>query len=1078
MQKSKKNVFILLLILAITACTEQGNNHNNLEVKSEIDSELISLNNQGVGEMGSFDYAKATTTFEKLVQRAKDWDLAKQNLSIALLNRQKPGDEDKALQLAINLSALDQSNLVANYIIGILKFNQGLCDEALPRFEKVIAHDDKDAYALYFAGQCNIQNGKVKAALDLYQQAIKADNYLRSAYYGAFMAAQRLEKPMIAKEMLAAYQKLASNPKARLAEIKYTRMGPKARAMAFSNETEEKKYSMHVAAPYFAVPRVLTFQNIDAFGLVSLSQTQNPQLYTVFDNALHLYDNFLNKAVEQEALSIELTDGIHQFAWGDINNDNKIDVYITGESDQLYLQQEGKFKAVDMKLFGLGGLSSKAIRLTDADHDGDLDVLLLSQQGKFELWNNNLNDSFSALSKKTLLTHESGYKRMFVQDIDGDRDADIILQSDDKIVTLLNNRMWDYEVIYSSKITPQIESITFADNNTNGVPEISILAKNGNLTQLEFDSQLKDYSKLNSLNNMKSNKLLQIDVNGSGKKEYLLSSNQGIKIVDAEGKVLEQIMLNGVAGIKVLNTVNGPELLVLQNKKLVHVPASKNRLPYLLVNLSGKEDDANSFRSNYSGIGTQVTLRNHSFYAIGNSYHNLTGVDQDYQAINIAAGIDKTIDYIDLEWSDGVYQTELGLETSKYYKITETQRQLSSCPVIFAWNNGKYEFISDVLGVGGIGFAIGRHEYGTPRPWENYLLTNEQLSSKDGVFNLQFTEPMEESAYLDEFQIEVIDVPDAYNVLLDERMGISLPKVTGDLILYKNKIKPFRVTNRSGTDVTDAATTTDKRAIEIENKDSRFLGLVDEQMITMEFNQDLFGQYQFIMNGWVEYGYSQTMFAAWQAGKIAQAPTLEYFANGQWTVLLKEFGYPAGMPRAASVAINIPINTRKLRIRTNMEVYFDELSLVIPHAVDSVIKHQLTLQSATLKVYGFPQRTNNAQRVPSYNVNRIKPFWDTRYMEGSYTQLGEIKPLLTQADNALAIIAAGESIKFTFIDDLPALKNGFSRFYLLKFVGWAKDMDILTLNGETLTPIPKNGKISKQAQFLNRKFNNRFKAGK
>ena len=43
--------------------------------------------------------------------------------------------------------------------------------------------------------------------------------------------------------------------------------------------------------------------------------------------------------------------------------------------------------------------------------------------------------------------------------------------------------------------------------------------------------------------------------------------------------------------------------------------------------------------------------------------------------------------------------------------IEEVQRQVSSCPVIFAWNGRTYEFITDVLGVGGIGFATGRGTY-------------------------------------------------------------------------------------------------------------------------------------------------------------------------------------------------------------------------------------------------------------------------------------------------------------------------------------------------------------------------------
>ncbi len=1083
MLKSKKLILILVSFLLLNACDEQQSARKSENLKQspktvKLSPQAISLNNKGVGEMGSFDYTKATSTFEKLSKENPKWNIAQQNLAIALLNRQKPGDEEHAMQIATSLSAQDDSNLVAHYIVGILKFNQGLCDEALPHFDKVINADDKDAYALYFTGQCHLQNGKVQAALELYQKAIKADNYLRSAYYGGFMAAQRLEKPELAKKMLGDYQKMASNPKARLAEIKYTRMGPKATARAVADSDNSLQSHQPLSAPFFNAPQVLTFKNIENFGVVNLNQSNETQLYTIAENKLHLYQNFLGSAHEYSNLSIELKPGVHQLAWGDVNNDNKIDVYVTAIKDQLYLQKEQGFVAVDMDAFGLSALNSKAVRLSDADHDGDLDILLLSQEGKFEIWNNNLDNTFTALSKKTHLPPEMGYNRIFIQDIDSDRDIDIILQGKNKFVTLLNDRMWDYELLYAPQFSLPIDSIGFSNNNINGLPEINVFSGNKEISSYEFDRQLNDYVKINTLNHFLANNLLQLDVNGDGMKEFLLSNEEGIKVYNSSGKIQEQIMLSNITQVKVLNTLKGPELLVLQNKNLIHVPANDNRAPFILFNLSGKEDDANSVRSNYSGIGTEFIIRNENFYALGNSFHNLTGVDQDYQAISLAAGKKSLIDYIALEWSDGVYQTELGLEVSQYYKITETQRQLSSCPVIFAWNNGQYEFISDVLGVGGIGFAIGRHEYGEPRPWENYLLTANQLSSKEGVFKLQFTEPMEESAYLDEFQIEVIDIPERYHVLLDERMGISTPKVTGDIIFYQNKISPVRVLNKNNKDVTNAALSIDKVAIEIDNNDSRFLGLVDEQIITMEFAQYLQGHYQFVMNGWVEYGYSQTMFAAWQAGKIAQAPTLEYFVDGQWQVLLKEFGYPAGMPRSASVAIHIPQKTQSLRIRTNMEVYFDELALVKPKKIDNVVKHTLTLQSAQLKQLGFPQRTNNAQRVPSYDASQIKPFWDTRYMEGAYTQLGEIKPLVEKHDNALAIIGAGEAIEFNFIDDLPVLSDGFERYFLLKFAGWAKDMDILTQNGETIAPIPIDGAISEQAKKLNLKYNTRFKAGK
>ncbi len=1087
-QKPIEILLMAFMLINLVACSDGVNDNDKVNlgevpVKVQtISPSDIALNNQGVGEMGSFDYDKATVTFDKLVIMNPKWQLAQQNLAIALLNRQKEGDEGRAMGIAESLLKESHSNLVAQYIAGILDFNQGLCEKALPRFNNIIKADSSDAYALYFAGQCHLQNGEVEQSLSLYQKAIKADGYLRSAYYGSFMAAQRLAKIDVAKEMLEAYQKLSSNPKARLAEIKYTRMGPKANAQAYS-ETINNQASPKIKTkpPYFKSPipiDLIGVNSIQQYGSVNLNQTQNKQLYVVANNQLKVFDNLLKAPQELAQFTMDLESGEHKLAWGDINNDNKIDVYITGQSDQLYLQTDDGFDSVDMQSFGLNQLNSTAVRLIDADHDGDLDLLLLSENGRFELWNNNLDNTFIPLSKKISLPTVVGYQQILVEDIDSDRDVDIILIADNTFTILLNDRMWSYEAIYSVQYDSLINFASLSDNDINGYPELNVLFKDNKILSFEYDQLLKYYKNTQQFNEVEGRFMLQADINGNGSKEFLVQGNEEIRILDKQGKTVEQILLNNIKSYKLVNTINGPELLVLQGSQLKYVAASTSRSPYLLVDVSGKEDDANSVRSNFSGIGTSFVLHNRGFYAIENSFQNMTGYDQDYQATSIAAGNKDRIDYIAIDWSDGVYQTELALKTKSYYKITETQRQLSSCPVIFAWNNGQYEFISDVLGVGGIGFAVGRHEYGVPRPWENYLLTDGQFSSENGVFKLQFSEPMEESAYLDQLSIEVLDVPKEYSVTLDERMMIEKPQVTGQTLFYKDTIKPTLVLNKLNEDVTEQALKTDKIAIDIVNQDHRFLGLVDEQIITLEFANELQGEYHLVMNGWVEYGYSQTMFAAWQAGLSARAPTLEYKDGNEWKVVLTEFGYPAGMPRAATVPISLPNKTRFLRIRTNMEVYFDQLGLIQTEVPENIATYQLKLSHANVKQLGFPRRQDNEQRVPSYDYTDIEPFWDTRYMEGAYSQLGEVTELLEEQDNALAIIGAGESIELFYIDDLPQLEENHNRYYLLKFKGWAKDMDILTKDGETLDPIPFSGKVSARTKTLNQKYNTRFKAGR
>lgn len=1077
-KKSSRLVFIVMFI-NLFACSQQDSDKEIVK-HSQISDDSVSLNNKGVGEMGAFDYEKATITFEKLVAMNPEWDLANQNLAIALLNRQKPGDEEKSVQIAESLIAKNESNLVAHYIVAILKFNQGLCDDALIHFNRIINSPDADAYTLYFAGQCYIQNGDAEKALNYYQQSLKKDSYLRSAYYGAFMASQRLGEMKQAQEMLEFYKRMESNPKANLAEIKYTRMGPKADARAYS-ENEIKHEFKTPSAPYFSEIETINLNpnmKIDGAGVVNLVHDEKIQLYVFSGEELYILDNFRNKPVIIEKFTTNVGSGKHNIAWGDINNDNRIDFYLTGENDQLYLQSDSGFEKADMQQSGFGTVSSKAVRLADADHDGDLDVLVLSQSGRFEIWNNNLDTTFTALSNKTRLIDEEGYLGIYIQDIDRDRDADIVLLAENKLTTLLNDRMWDYELLDSRQFDRSIHSLVFSDNNINGIPDINLQTSKEIMT-LEFDTKTRDYQYTSRVQFATNGETMHMaDVNGDGLSEFLIQNDNQISVMDIQERKLESLNVDKNSQFKVVNTIQGPEILIIGDDSLAYFSASENRNSYILFDVSGKEDEANSVRSNFSGIGATYTIRNRNFFSLGDSFQNQSGTGQDYQPQLIASGSQPVIDYLSLEWSDGVYQSEVGLKSNQYYKITETQRQLSSCPVIFVKNNGKYQFISDVLGVGGIGFALGRHEYGVPRPWENYLLTDKQISPENGLFKLQFTEPMEESAYLDSIHIEVIDVPDSYYVTLDERMSVSQPYASGRPLYYNELIHPQNVINNYGKDVTAEVRSTDKKAADIVNADTRFLGLVDEQQLTMNFSGSLQGKYHLIMNGWVEYGYSQTMFAAWQAGKSAHAPSIEYFYNGEWITLLKEFGYPAGMPRMASVPLNLPVPTQKLRITTNMEIYFDELSLFKSIDAENVIKQDLKLKSAELSQLGFPERSNNSQRVPSYDYTNINPFWDTRYMSGAYTRLGDITELLESQDNALAIIGAGESIELTFSDDLDPIYPGYNRYYILKFKGWAKDMDILTQNGDTLKPIPFDGKITERAKNLNRKYNTRFKAGK
>ena len=186
---------------------------------------------------------------------------------------------------------------------------------------------------------------------------------------------------------------------------------------------------------------------------------------------------------------------------------------------------------------------------------------------------------------------------------------------------------------------------------------------------------------------------------------------------------------------------------------------------------------------------------------------------------------------------------------------------------------------------------------------------------------------MEENAYLDAARLAIYDLPPDWRMVLDERMGISGPEPSGKALFYRNELLPVRVVNDRGEDVLQSVLEQDAMAAPVGHLDPRFIGrLQDEHILALEFPQPLdsnIGTPLLVIDGWVEYPYSQTNFAAWQAGAAYRAPSLEARgADGGWTLLHEQFGYPAGMPRQMSLPLPpLPPGTRELRLSTHQEIY-------------------------------------------------------------------------------------------------------------------------------------------------------------
>ena len=217
---------------------------------------------------------------------------------------------------------------------------------------------------------------------------------------------------------------------------------------------------------------------------------------------------------------------------------------------------------------------------------------------------------------------------------------------------------------------------------------------------------------------------------------------------------------------------------------------------------------------------------------------------------------------------------------------------------------------------------------------------------------------------------------------------------------------------------------------------------------------------------------------AWETYVDTCEALYQKLIKGRGDVVAEQFGYPAGMPRQMAFPLEgLPAATQALRIRTNQEIYWDRLAIVYAEPCPQAKKMVLPLRTARLSQVGFPRRTTAAQRVPEYDYGLRRPFDDVRFLDGMYTNFGLVTPLLRDFDDAFAIFGPGEEVHMEFAGLADPPPAGWQRHFVLESVGWAKDMDLYTRDGETVGPLPTTGKPVGPRQQLHKRYQTRYASG-
>jgi hypothetical protein len=308
----------------------------------------------------------------------------------------------------------------------------------------------------------------------------------------------------------------------------------------------------------------------------------------------------------------------------------------------------------------------------------------------------------------------------------------------------------------------------------------------------------------------------------------------------------------------------------------------------------------------------------------------------------------------------------------------------------------------------------------------------------------------------------VVDHPVDTEVYVDERFTLPPPP------LAVRALSPLRPVagawDHRGRDVTALIRERDERYLDTFEL-GPYQGLAEEHFVEVLLGDDVPAGVPLwlIASGWV-YPTDSSINLAISQGDHARPRGLQLEVpdgTGGWMIAEPELGFPAGKTKTILIDLaNVfrPGTPRRLRLRTNMEIYWDRISWAVgaPHA--QVRTTRLLPAAAELRYRGFStvqQASRRAPELPDYGkLAGTAPLW--RDLEGYHTRFGDVLPLVDSIDGRYVIMNAGDELRFRFAEVAPP-PAGWTRTFVLIGDGWVKDGNYNTGFSRTVLPLPYRG---------------------
>ena len=392
---------------------------------------------------------------------------------------------------------------------------------------------------------------------------------------------------------------------------------------------------------------------------------------------------------------------VNAVLWGDFDNDGLTDVYFCRRGgNQLWRQTaRGVWQDVTEQTRTAGnGHSTIDGAFFDADHDGDLDLLLVQSDGPSELLINNLDGTFRSIAKERGLAGDGRPAvGLVAAPLDGDRVADIVVLHDQPPHEIYrNDRLWNYErpAGWDTFREAPIRAAVAADPEADGQIKVLTLGRGGLMCWTLDDRLVAIRRPIWDLRLPMAPRPVQIavaDLLGDGSMAAIVSDAEGWQAVRIMGEppLLFEAKQPGLLAWSLLvdDPANGPAVLGFAGGQgpVIWQPGP-GRFGFLAVDFTGRRDANTQVRSNASGIGVRGAGDFGSRSAPISTYRTQSGPGQSLQPTAIGIAGAKTADFLSLNWSDGVFETTGSLAAGKLHHVAEQNRIPTSCPLLFVWN--------------------------------------------------------------------------------------------------------------------------------------------------------------------------------------------------------------------------------------------------------------------------------------------------------------------------------------------------------------------------------------------------------